>query len=412
MTPDLLTRLMRDGYHAILDDRRARGGTGDRHLTRLLGRQTLVVRGRAGARMFYDDDLVQRRGAVPPPLGWLLFGRGAIHSLDGSAHRERKAMFLDLLAPSRVEELVTLVDRRLGERLDRYDAGDRLTVFDALVEVYGECVLEWVGVDCSTEDAHRLAHELAALIDGFGGAGAAYPRAWLARRRTQRVAQHLVRTVRDSPASADPDRPLAMIAVGPGRDLTPHAAAVELLNLVRPTVAVAWLSTLAALALDAHPTWRARLAPREADRERIAFAHEVRRLYPFVPALAGRLKADMSHHGRVVRAGRRLLLDVRGTHVDAAVWPDPETFAPERFLEHDPGAYDLLAQGGGEVTTGHRCPGEPLTVRLMAVTLRHLARVDHEVVSSPDYDERRIPTLPRDGLRVEMGDSAGVGQPV
>jgi hypothetical protein len=46
-----------------------------------------------------------------------------------------------------------------------------------------------------------------------------------------------------------------------GRELDARTAGVELLNVLRPTVAVARYVTFAALALHDHPEWRSRLAP-------------------------------------------------------------------------------------------------------------------------------------------------------
>ena len=60
--------------------------------------------------------------------------------------------------------------------------------------------------------------------------------------------------------------------------------------------------------------------------------------------------------------------------------------------------------------TSHRCPGEDLTLRLLGVSLRVLAVVDYEPVSSPAADRARIPTLPGDGLRVRVGgEVAAIG---
>src|SRR3954454_10648534 len=73
---DLAWRLLRQGYDAVAAERVLRGGRDDFEC-RLLGRHAVVVRSRTGARAFYDEALVRRHRALPPPLAWLLFGRGA-----------------------------------------------------------------------------------------------------------------------------------------------------------------------------------------------------------------------------------------------------------------------------------------------------------------------------------------------
>lgn len=64
---------------------------------RLLAERLLCVSGPDGARLFYDESRMKRDGAVPAPLANLLFGRGAVHGLDGAERHDRKAMFLSLL---------------------------------------------------------------------------------------------------------------------------------------------------------------------------------------------------------------------------------------------------------------------------------------------------------------------------
>src|SRR3954453_7818889 len=128
---DLAWQLLRHGYDAVHRDRVARGADDDFE-SRLLGRRAIVVRSPEGARAFYDESLVRRRDAVPPPLAWLLFGRGAIHGLDGPEHRERKALFLDLLAPERLLPLAEEVDAALRERVAGWPGRD-IEVYDELV---------------------------------------------------------------------------------------------------------------------------------------------------------------------------------------------------------------------------------------------------------------------------------------
>ena len=182
--------------------------------------------------------------------------------------------------------------------------------------------------------------------------------------------------------------------------LDDRTAATELLNVLRPTVAVAWFGTFAALALDRNPEWRARLSEDAASRA--AFAHEVRRLYPFVPALAAKTRRTLEWQGHRLPAGRRVVLDVRGTDLDPAVFDDPTSFRPDRFAQRLPGPYELLPQGGGHPETGHRCPGERITLRLLDVTLQVLASTPYAVVGDPHYSLRRMPTAPKDGLLVSV----------
>jgi fatty-acid peroxygenase len=395
---DLALQLKKHGYQA-LPRLRSAALDPDAFPARLLGRSALVVRGPEGARLFYDDDVVRRRDAVPPPLADLLFGHGAVHGLDGLEHKERKQVFLDVLTRERVRELGETVAGELAAAVEAWPLRPPFSLFDELVRAYGVSVVAWAGVDVPPHEAARLSRELAVVVDGFGFAGRAYARAWMARLHLNRWARRVVEEARSGDRQPAPGTMLHALAHGRGASLPAPVAGVELLNVIRPAVAVAWLGTFAALALTEHARHGPVLADPDQHRARRAFANEVRRVSPFVPALAGRLRHDVQFRSHRMVEGDFLVLDVPGTNHHEDVWDDPAAFRPERFLSGDPGIFDFVPQGGGEVGTGHRCPGEGVAMTLLDHTLLRLSRTAFTVAgSAPDLD--RIPTLPGNGLLV------------
>jgi fatty-acid peroxygenase len=410
---DRSLRLARDGYLFTASltgpERRALANEGAVEL-RVLGRRALMVRGTAGVELFYDQDLLGRRRAVPRLIADGLFGRGALHGLDDAAHLQRKEFFLESLGTARVHDLFALVDGNLTDELRRWRLRGAGNVYDTAVHVYGRSVIEWAGIVESRAAAGRHAVDLARIVDGFGVVGPAYVRARAARMRADRWVSQLVRRVRSGELAPAGDSALARIAAHPdasGELLPEHTAAVELINLLRPTIAVAWLAAFAALALSEQPQWRARLADEArtgASTYAAAFANEVRRFYPFVPVLAARARRDFSWQGHNLVRGQRVLLDVFGTNHDQE-WNHPETFDPERFIGTDPAHLTrFVPQGGGPVDTGHRCPGEGVTVGLLTLTVRALARLDVAATDAGDapIDMRRVPTKPRGGVSITL----------
>jgi fatty-acid peroxygenase len=81
-----------------------------------------------------------------------------------------------------------------------------------------------------------------------------------------------------------------------GELLSSRVAAVELLNIIRPTVAVAIYITFVAHALHRYPEQQQNLS-RDTDSYSDLFVQEVRRFYPFFPAVAARLRKDFEWKG-------------------------------------------------------------------------------------------------------------------
>lgn len=136
--------------------------------------------------------------------------------------------------------------------------------------------------------------------------------------------------------------------------LSPRVAAVEVLNVLRPTVAVAVYVAFVAVALHDHP----------ADREHIAagddnivepFVQEVRRFHPFFPFIGARVRADFEWRGHRFPAGTKTLLDFYGTNHDPRLWDEPGAFRPERFVARTMDPFELIPQDGADHHTQHRC---------------------------------------------------------
>ncbi|MER7609110.1 cytochrome P450 [Nocardioides sp. NPDC127503] len=395
MTRDLAADLLRHGYHAIPDARR-RAGDPPVCPVKLLGDDAVVVSGPASVRRFYDPQLIRRSGAVPAPLAALLFGRGAVHGLDGAEHQHRKGQFLGLLDDAAASNLEDLVRHHLDSSL-RERHGETVSVFSLLSEAYARAVLAWAGITVRNPD--KVGRRLAGIVDGFGISGPSYATAWAARLWANRWARGLIREARS--ATTPPTTPVETIATwrDPHGDLLPvPVAAVELLNVLRPAVAVAYLGTFAVQALDDEPLLRPKLA--EDPERRHAFTQEVRRVFPFVPALAGIARQHGDWDGQIVPQGQRVVLDVPGTNLDPGSWSTPHAFSAERFLGRDVDEFELVPQGGGDPAEGHRCPGEPSTIAMISATVEIFAAAPWEVVERGSTYPR-IPA--RERLRVRIG---------
>ena len=395
--------LLAEGYAWLPN--RMRDTPGPVVRTRILGRPALALRGPEAVRFFYDEGNVHRHRAIPEPVLATLFGHGAVHTLDGAAHRARKSLFLPLLEPGRIAGLVEHTTAAWDDAVPEWSRRGSVVLFDEASRVLCAGVHRWAGIPLddsgSGSDAGATARDMISMVDGFATAGPRHLRARRARARQEERLGRLVCDVRTGTVTAPADSVLELVCRhrdAGGEPLDEKTAAVELLNVVRPTTAVAWFVAFTAHALHTWPEHRAPLA--EGDPPfTAAFAHEVRRFYPFVPFLGGLAARDLYWRGEWIPAGGLVVLDVYGQNHDESLWGDPYAFRPRRFLERPVQRDELIPQGGGDPATGHRCPGEGVTVGVLEALAVRLARMEYTV---PEQNLaiplHRVPTRPQSGV--------------
>ncbi|MBM7502974.1 cytochrome P450 [Agromyces aurantiacus] len=392
---------VRSGY--LYGTRRFRTLGADAFEARLGGRKAVVVHGREAASVFYEGDRFSRERAMPTSVQHLLQDEGSVQALEGLAHHHRKSMFMRMLDEPHVLRLVDEFDLQWA-RVRAEHAGHTVPLYDLGNLVLTRAALAWAGVPAGTVDDRELAGRLAAMVDAAATIGAPN---WIARSRRRRAeawAAALVADVRAGTVEAGEHTAIRMIADGSdhhGAPLPEEVAAVEVLNVLRPIVAVSRFLVFAVHALHTHPAWEPVLAEDAAAATR--FANEVRRFYPFFPVIAGTARRDFDWHGRNFEPGERVILDLYATNHDPRNWAEPRRFLPERFERWDGDPNTLVPQGGGDAATGHRCPGEAATIALTARFARLAASRPFEV---PEQDLRislrHIPALPMDRMRVTM----------
>jgi fatty-acid peroxygenase len=393
---DSTLALLSDGY-AFIGRRCERYGT-DVFETRLLLRKAICARGEDAARMFYHADRFTRKRAIPPTALTLLQDKGSVQQLSGDAHRARKRMFMALMTPESIAALARIVEWRWRDRLPRWQAMDTVVLLDEVQDILCRAACEWAGVPLSDADAARRRRELRAMIEGAGSVGARNLHGTLLRARTERWARGIVRRIRSGKlavSEAHAARAIASHRDPGGGLLEVRVAGVELVNVLRPTVAVSWFIAFAALALHEHPQCRTRLEGADEDYLHL-FVQEVRRFYPFFPLVGGRVAEPFDWRGTHFARGTWVLLDLYGTNHDPRTWDEPHAFRPERFAGFDGNPYAFIPQGGGDCAVGHRCAGEWLTIELVKVAVRLLVNAMRYDVPEQDLriDLARIPALP------------------
>jgi fatty-acid peroxygenase len=387
--------LLRHGYR-YWETMRRRTGSEVVH-ARLLNERVTAIRGADAAHFFYGEAATERASALPTSLVGALFGRGAVHTLDGSPHAHRKDVFNGLLGPAAAHQVMTDVAARWDDRSPRWSGA--VDVFEEVGPMLLEAGCAWVGITVSDDEVAGRTRDMLAMVDGFGAPSARQVRARRARRRTDAWIIGLVEEARRSPDGTP--TPLDVIARHRDEDgelLPAHTAAVEVINLIRPLVAVSWLVAGLFEVYDVFPDRRDDVIAERVSATDVA--QEVRRTYPFVPFLATRATRDLRWQETTVPAGTLLVLDVWGTNHDPRIWRDPSVFDPSRFQRTPVTPYNLVPQGGGSRDGGHRCPGEDLTLAVLTTLVDRVATLRYTVVG-PRSQLRRMPSPHR--LLVHVG---------
>ena len=257
---DSTLALLRNPYGFIPDT--CRDLEGDLFETRILFQKTICMTGAAAAEVFYSEDGLVRAGSMPKRIQRTLLGEKGIQGLDGEAHRHRKRMFMSLMASERIEAL----ENTTRDLLDRYardwQAAEKVVLYDEVREILTRAACAWSGVPLPEAEVETRTAQMTALFQDAGAVGWKHWGARLARHRAERWIAGIIERVRDGSLQTGQESAAHVVATWRdlnGELLTSKVAAVELLNVVRPIVAVSAFIAQAAHALHRHPEWRQKL---------------------------------------------------------------------------------------------------------------------------------------------------------
>ncbi|HJZ34884.1 MAG TPA: cytochrome P450, partial [Solirubrobacterales bacterium] len=132
-----------------------------------------------------------------------------------------------------------------------------------------------------------------------------------------------------------------------------------------------------------------------------ATIQETLRLRPVIVIVIRRLTEAIELGGYDLPAGVSVVPSIHLVHRDPTIYPEPDRFRPERFLETPPGTYTWIPFGGGV----RRCLGAAFAQQEMAIVLEELVarRVIEPADPAPERNMRRaITETPRRNTEVVL----------
>lgn len=401
--------VLREGYLYIPNRRKIYQSNAVK--TRVLGQEAILLGGEEAAKLFYDEDKFKREGAAPEPAVSTLLGQGGVQQLDDEAHRNRKKLFLDLMSKERIEIWAKLVEKYLYMATKEWIKKDSINFYKESQKVLTQAVCEWCGVPLKDKEIDKRTEQLISMIESPVAVSKRHIEGRIGRIKGEKWVSGLIEQVREG--KLQPEQETALYQVAWHKELDGElmdlkTAAVELLNVIRPSVAISLYFAFTALTLQQFPEEKDKL---NGDNPYYLhmFIQEIRRYYPFFPFNGAITRKDFVWNEYQFEKDTLAIFDFYGTNHDPRVWEDPDEFKPERFSDWHKSPteqiqFKLLAQGGGSYSAGHRCPGEWNTVRAMEIVTDFLVnKIDYTV---PEQDVGfslvNMPTTPKSGMIFEQ----------
>jgi cytochrome P450 len=132
-----------------------------------------------------------------------------------------------------------------------------------------------------------------------------------------------------------------------------------------------------------------------------AAIQETLRLRPVISIVIRRLTEPVEIGGYELPAGVSVTPSIYLVHRNPQIYPEPERFLPERFLDDPPGTYTWIPFGGGV----RRCLGGAFAQFEMAVVLRELVKRHQIRPANPEPEQiyrRAITETPRNDAEVVL----------
>jgi cytochrome P450 len=308
-----------------------------------------------------------------------MVGRRSVLVLDDDEHMSQRKLLLPPFHGERMKAYGELMTQVAEAEVATWPVGEPLATRPSMQRLTLEIVMRAIFGVSDTAALERLRGALTAMLDWTMDPSRLLVLALAGPKRIGKLPAYrrVMGAVNDviydeiagRRAAADLDQRADILSMLLGTEMTDRELRDELMTLLvagHETTATALSWALERLAR--HPSAWERLRSGD-DAYLDAVIKETLRLRPVLPLVVRRLKAPMEIGGYELPAGVGVAPCIYLMHRRPEIYPDPEAFRPERFLERPAGTYTWIPFGGGV----RRCLGASFAQFEMATVLRVLA---------------------------------------
>jgi cytochrome P450 len=354
-------------------------------------------------------------------------GEGSLWVLEGEKHYRERQLFAPAVHANHFRAYGEIIRDTARQHLEKWRTGENIRAIDTTLAISLDVIMRLVFGTLDEElmqegrqVIHGLTHTAHPLIVFYPKLQRSWFPLW---RRYAKAKTNLYawfdRVMALRRAQKDMGRDvLGVLMTARNEDGSPFSdlhIKNELLSVLTAghmttAVALAWSLYELARHPDAMKKLRAELAPlgEIPDASLLltlpylsAVCNETIRLHPILSECARVLTAPMEVCGQTVHAGQAFVISIVGLHHNPAIYPEPDVFNPERFIERKYSIFEFLPFGGGH----RRCLGSGLAEYTIRIALAEIAQHWDFESAGVDFDIRHDLAMgPKFGVPLHIKD--------
>jgi cytochrome P450 len=350
-------------------------------------------------------------------------GKASLWVLEGERHRCERRLVAPPFHASRVPSYAQVMQDTVLRYIDTWRPHQSIRAYDAMLDVSRDLILRTVlgiGDQALVDEGHAVLTKLLQRVHPWMSFSPDFQSWWFPpwvryQRTSREFSAFVARCLQQRRACPHQSHDLLGLMLAArdetGTSMSDEAIRDELATVLlsgheTTAVALSW----AIYELARHPIVLARLRqeldPLEPDADLIAkqpylgaVCDETLRLHTILTEVARTTLEPLELLGYTLPPGIGIGVAISAIHQDPSIYPDPERFMPDRFVDRAFGPFEFLPFGGSH----RRCLGAAFSDYEMRIALAAVVtRWEFELEGHERETRHNIAMGPRHGVRVRI----------